>query len=384
LPEDESGPQVVDAIIVPTSRPARRLGAAVDYAQQLGCTLVVLCSQQASVADVEALAKKANIELVAIDTGDLPAGLLPDFETSELVDELGFVEPRDTASKRNVALLFAQLIGWQRIFFLDDDITVDDPQQLARAAEGLVSHDAVGLQVSEFPDNSVVCHAGRQVGLTQQTFIGAGALAVHVPSASRSFFPQVYNEDWFFLLGDNGLRPAAILGGAKQTEYDPFADLQRAGFEEFGDSLAEGIFWALDNGGDIADASVEHWRMFLARRREFIKVLLDRLDRTALDDQRRKQIWAALRTALARNATIEPQFCVDYLNAWRVDRDRWLDHVNARQSEYLNSAVRASSVSTAEKVLSELGLMAQGRYVAVDRSVVAASGQPAEQDVALL
>ncbi|HEX4222057.1 MAG TPA: hypothetical protein VHZ97_06835 [Pseudonocardiaceae bacterium] len=369
---------MIDAIIVPTARSARHLGAAIGYAKELDCTLLVLCSQDTSITDVEWLAKVAGIELVAIDTSQLPSGLLPAFETTEF----GLVDPRDTATKRNVALLFAQLAGWQRIVFLDDDISVEDPQLLSRAAAALDSHEAIGLQVVDFPDNSVVCHAGRRLGWPQQTFIGAGALAVHVPSSTRSFFPQVYNEDWFFLLGDNGLRRAAILGEAKQTKYDPFADPRRAGFEEFGDALAEGIFWALDNGGDIADASVEHWRMFLASRREFIDGLLARLEEVALDEPQRGQIRAALRAALERNATIDPQFCVDYVKAWRNDRDQWYSHVNARQSQYLISAVRASPASTAEKVLAELGLVTHARYVA--KSVVTAADQPPQENVALL
>lgn len=380
--EVDAGRPVVDAIIVPAARSAHRLGAVVDYAKRLDCALFVLCSQETSIDDVERSARVAGIELVAIDTKQLPVGLLPSFQTSTL----GPDDPRDTPTKRNVALLFAQLAGWERIIFLDDDISVEDPQLLSRAAQALDPHEVIGLQVVDFPDNSVVCHAGRRLDWPQRTFIGAGAMAVHVPSSTRSFFPQVYNEDWFFLLGDNGLRPAAILGDAKQAEFDPFADPGRAGFEEFGDALAEGIFWALDNGDDIADASVEHWETFLARRREFIDILLRRLDHAELGEDERGRIRAALGAALERNVTIDPRLCAEYLNAWRADRDTWLDHVHACQTDYLASAVHASTWSTAEKVLAELGLFAHGRYVGKDesKSVVTAADQSPDQDVALL
>ncbi|MBE1469836.1 hypothetical protein [Kibdelosporangium phytohabitans] len=51
-------------------------------------------------------------------------------------------------------------------------------------------------------------HAFRDAGGQQDTFIG-GALAVGRKSFT-SFFPNIYNEDWFFLLDDTGLRPSAV------------------------------------------------------------------------------------------------------------------------------------------------------------------------------
>ena len=53
----------------------------------------------------------------------------------------------------------------------------------------------------------MVCHAIRDTGGKQGTFVGGGALAVAVDRVD-SFFPDIYNEDWFYLLRDDGrLRP---------------------------------------------------------------------------------------------------------------------------------------------------------------------------------
>ncbi|HJP73577.1 MAG TPA: hypothetical protein VJ914_04880 [Pseudonocardiaceae bacterium] len=348
-------------------RHARQLHTAISCAKKLGCALVVLCSKKASVGDAVRLARKADIELIAIDATQLPPGLLPTFNTSRFA----LHDTRDTATKRNVALLFAYLIGWQRIFFLDDDITLTE-DSLAGAVAALDKHHVVGLHVDQFPDNSVVCHAARTLGWAQRTFMGGGALAVHVKSSERSFFPQVYNEDWFFLLGENELRPAAIRGEAIQAKYDPFANRQRARYEEFGDTLAEGVFWLLDNGTNLTDANLKHWQRFSGDRRRFIKSLLIRSSQA--EDRARTR---ALTAALERNNAIEVERYVGYLDAWRVDRDLWRDHLTARKSEFQNSAVQASSASAAEKVLSELGLMTQSQYLrrtgrSVRPSVVAA------------
>jgi hypothetical protein len=55
-----------------------------------------------------------------------------------------------------------------------------------------------------------------------------------------SFFPDIYNEDWFYLLDDDRLRPVTLVGEAIQPAYDPYRDPCRAQVEESGDDLAEG------------------------------------------------------------------------------------------------------------------------------------------------
>jgi hypothetical protein len=106
-----------------------------------------------------------------------PASLrLPDLETSRLLAGTRFAGKEDTSAKRNLGLVLSHMIGWGRIVFLDDDILVGDPGHLRQAAGLLDTHNAVGLSVVGYPDNSVVCHAYRAVGGFQQSFIGGGAL----------------------------------------------------------------------------------------------------------------------------------------------------------------------------------------------------------------
>jgi hypothetical protein len=84
----------------------------------------------------------------------------------------------DTSVKRNLGLIVANVAGWRRVIFLDDDIHVPDHRHLANAASLLGRYAAVGLQIGEFPDNSVVCHAHRAGKGDQETFVGTGALAI--------------------------------------------------------------------------------------------------------------------------------------------------------------------------------------------------------------
>ena len=164
-------------------------------------------------------------------------------------------------------LVLSHMLRWKRVVFLDDDIHVPDPDDLSRAVSLLDTHTAVGLGIGGFPDNSVVCHAFREAGGWQDTFIGGGALAVEV-KRNRSFFPNVYNEDWFFVLdAGKGLQSVATVGEVLQDPYDPYCP-ERARAEEFGDVLAEGTFWLLDQGRSASDGDLAHWRDFLAQAEE--------------------------------------------------------------------------------------------------------------------
>lgn len=341
----------VDGIVVPTFRSPEYLRNAVATAAALDCALVVLCSKQASVRRTVELATAAGIELIAVDVDRLNPGPLPVFRTTALLRGTRFRRPTDTSLKRNLGLLLARSLGWERLVFLDDDIRVPRPDDLRDAVKLLESHASVGLSVAGYPDNSVVCHAYRYAGGPQATFIGGGALAVGAESFT-AFSPDVYNEDWFFLLDNAGLRPAAVTGTAVQWPYDPFLDAGRARAQEFGDCLAEGVFAALDEQRRAPDAEYGYWQDFLGRRRRFIGEIIERIRGMSGDPAVRERIVLTLKAAHGRNLLITPRLCVDYLEAMRADRETWRAQVSATRT-----GLRP------EKALAELGLLCHARYL---------------------
>jgi hypothetical protein len=324
----------VDAIIVPTSRPAGYLGRAVELAAKLRCTLVTLNSRRSRAAEARSLAWSSGVDIAAVDMRDVSPALLPAFGTTSLLQRTPFARGTDTSHKRNVGLLVARMAGWKHVVFLDDDITIPDHQHLTDAVRLLHTFDGVGLTVGGFPDNSVVCHAHRETGGLQDTFVGGGALAVNATSF-ESFFPDVYNEDWFFLLNDTRLRPIAKTTGlAVQKPYDPFANEQRARTEEFGDVLAEGVFWLLDQGKRVQDADADYWRRFLAKRLGFINDVLRRIDEADKSPADQERMKTALRAARGRCRLITPELCVQYLKTWRTDRGKWRRHLEKHDQTF--------------------------------------------------
>ncbi len=334
---------------MPTIRTPTLLRAAADIAARLDCPLVTLHSRSWTNLPVIARRLRDDINLIAIDVRDHTRLGLPKLETSRLLASTRFDRRTDTSAKRNLGLVLSRLLGWERIAFLDDDIEVPDPGDLARASALLDTYNAVGLANEGFPDNSVVCHAYRAAGGPQQTFIGGGALVVRT-SRNRSFFPSIYNEDWFYLLNaKKGLQPLAKTGRVVQQPYDPFATPERARTEELGDVLAEGAFWRLDEGLPVLDADDGYWRQFLDKRKRFIESVLEDVRDNYAEQMPGKKIRmeAALRAALERLKYITPGLCLDYLQALTYDRHGW--------QTYLRSLPAGQPLSAALDVVTGLG-----------------------------
>lgn len=344
----------VDVVIVPTSRPVECLREAMAVARALRSPLVALCSRSARAADAAALGYWMGVDVIAVDVEPAEPAV-PALLTDALLAGTQFRSRVDLSLKRNLGLLLATARGWQRALFLDDDISAGPADSIRAAAALLDQFSVVGLRNVGYPDNSVVCHAYREAGGNQGTFVGGGAMLVG-PDASRGFFPNVYNEDWFFMLGDGGLRRIARAGQVAQRVYDPFATPDRARREEFGDSLGEGLYWLLDDGMATTDADESFWRDFLSRRRCFLHHVLAEVDR------QRPHGWvdmiASLHAAISESHFVTPKLCREYVAAWETDRTRWQHHVAA--------LYRSTDL---EKCLAELGIL--GRTYRARRSVAA-------------
>ncbi|WP_240521894.1 hypothetical protein [Amycolatopsis vastitatis] len=323
---------VLDAIIVPHGRAVSELPAAISAARQANAHLVLLCSLEANALSAALAARQAGVRVTAIDTDLLPRWLVPAFATDKLLRGTEFHRKVDTSLKRNLGLLIALLTGWKRILFLDDDIVLPEPEDLAAAAGLLRDHPVVGLRNAGMPDNSVVCHALRGVGAPQESFIGGGALVVG-EEAFSSFFPNIYNEDWFFLLDGRTLRSPAVTGTAIQRPYDPY-NPRRARAEELGDTLAEGVYGLLHSGRAPAEANDVYWAEFLAHRRQTISTTVARIRDSAIAPAEKAKMARALEAAISSSKEITPDLCVRYLRAWQADCVRWRNHVTWLRRDY--------------------------------------------------
>ena len=237
----------------------------------------------------------------------------------------------DLSLKRNIGLAMARMLNWRRIFFLDDDIRDVRYPALQSTVNMLGSFAAVGLWITEYPDNSIVCHANRITGGSQDVFVSGAALAVN-SAADIGFFPNVYNEDWLFFFDYAAEKRLANSGHeVTQLQYDPFAKPRRAAWQEFGDVLAEGLYTLLHPGMAVDEATTDYWGHFLEARRSFLEDVATRAESAPLEYLgqlvHRGQLVYSVKRAQKCLQTIDADLCARYVQAWRDDLDDWRQRV---------------------------------------------------------
>jgi hypothetical protein len=323
----------LDAIIVPAARPAKNLRTAIGLAAETGARLIVLCSFNTHAGEVRALLAEHTLPDAAVV--EMPQKcsewILRDFETTRWVHREGKAvcgaRNSDLSMKRNTGLLLARMLGWERIFFMDDDIRWISADMVLSTVSLLDAADhgyrTSGMSVKDYPDNSVVCHARREVGEKQGVFVSGAVLAVDC-RAPFDFFPDQYNEDWLFFHRDAAEGRLATPGSlAEQLPYDPFADPQRAASQEFGDVIAEGLYALLHRGLRAEVADEKYWERFLEERNRVLEVVGRRLQNVR--PHKRRKVSRAIGAAQQMLWTITPKICADYVAAWQRDLDRWAD-----------------------------------------------------------
>ena len=356
-PAEVSG-SVVDAIIVPTIREAGQLRTAVDLAAQLGCPLIAIYSQRSEdeLSSIKAEFKKGEVTVIGLPA-KLPQDLqeLLAFETNSHAEGVSFCV-LDISRKRNLGWVLAQLCGWTKILFLDDDIRHLTSDKVMKAASLLGEYPVVGFQVRNYPDNSVIGHAKRLAGWNQDVFISGGSLLVD-PQRLNGFFPPVYHEDWFCSLNHICAGTAAVGGEVEQLPYAPFATPMRAWLEEFADILGEGLLWLIHHKRDLSfpEASFwaeamdsSFWRSALQRRAMLLDEIARRLHELYKQQSDDSDVAAALvsvKQAQIRRRELAAEDFVSFVDQWLRDLAGW----RARLAEL----PRVDSIS---KALAALGL----------------------------
>ena len=349
-PSDQSiGSARFDAIVVPTNRPVEFLRDSIDLARETAIPLIVVCSKRVTKDQVVDATTREKVDGFAVELLWPPANPLERISFGTSTDEdllaASFGWTRDLSTKRNLGLVIARMLGWRRLMFLDDDIYDVSKHDVAALAAALDNHNVSVLIPDEYPDNSVACHAYRLGGGHQGKFASAGAMGVRCDRDGVPFFPNIYNEDWFFFSEEAANHKIARVGTSRQQEYDPFEYPRRAIKEEFGDLLAEGLYARLDANRDIPGADAIYWAEFIESRADFLSRVAESLARHPdrdLDNEEGRKVRAAqvsIRAAQGQLKLIGSKLCQKFVDLWQADLVEWQD--------YLTTLPRFDSVASA-------------------------------------
>jgi hypothetical protein len=328
----------LDAVIMPASSPARMLQPTIKLAAFMEVPLVVLCSKETKAEQVAQLASttpRARTLIIAVPEMWTHPGI-PKRTSAAIFQKASAHRVSDLSAKRNLGLLLARLLGWHKIAFVDDDINLPGLWRIwsiTSLAAQLGKNQVAGMLVRKYPDNSVVCHARRLAGFPQDVFVTGAILGVRCNGLPLSFFPDIYNEDWFFFAKEAAACDLpSVVGHARQAAYDPFESPDRARREEFGDLLAEGLFALFGRGPSVPfnerlrRATKPYWSDFMEARSSIItdtNTALYRLIDRKVNNTRVHSALNSLAAATNQLKTITAGLCVNFIDAWRDDLDDW-------------------------------------------------------------
>lgn len=295
-----SGQSRLDAIFIPTRARPRLLKVLLDELGTPRTPIFILPTDpNEDLLDVGPLWKTASVlaggdysHPRASGFGHLPYNITP----------TGW----DLPQKRNFALDFARASGFERILLLDDDIRGVSQSLLDEAADLLADYTVVGPVVDDFPDLSVVGHARRTSGAVVHAFLSGSCLFLNTHTTDGCF-PSIYNEDWLFLLPQIINQTVLMLGRVRQVPYDPFLP-SRASSQEFGEVIADGLYWMHSVGRFTERLTPATWTELLIARRAQLVTLISAVHEPAP--------IASLQAALDVSNRIIADHCVQFVLEW--------------------------------------------------------------------
>jgi hypothetical protein len=183
------------AILVPTNRRVESLSFSFSLARETRIPLIVICSKRVNKDEVTAATSGDDVQVYAVDLPMHPVAPLEGISFLTSTDEellaVTSGQTRDLSTKRNLGLLIARMLGWERLMFLDDDIYGISKAEVDALAAGLNNHNVSVLIPDWFPDNSVACHAFRLGGGEQGAFAKSANWTVTVARMSAPLRSQL-------------------------------------------------------------------------------------------------------------------------------------------------------------------------------------------------
>lgn len=331
-------PSTDGLVVVPLSRPEPLLELPARLAADLGWPLLLLCSRGNQAQRARRLVEQSHphVPVVAADLLHRDPLRVAGTWMTDLHPAAQQRLDIDTNRKRNLGLAAARMTGRPWVLFVDDDVLRLGTGTLLHALRHL---DATGRAVAGwpceyFPDNSVVHHARREVlGLHQDVFIGGAAMLVRVQDWEPPGFPPIYCEDWLFLF--EPIAAGQVVAGPDigQLTYDPYDHPDRAGEQEFGDVLGEGLYHLLHLQEPASTALVpDYWRSVHAKRTKLIQRIIarlrDRLAVVAAESERAvlTRELAAIEESRRQLTRATPESLADFVRRWQQDEQLWKEY----------------------------------------------------------
>ena len=248
----------------------------------------------------------------------------------------------NTGLVRNYEIMLSKVIGFQKVVFVDDDVSIKNPE-LLRATFRMLEHvDFVGARIGGLADQSIIGHVGLRQGDPElPEFVSGGFMGFRLESVMEPFM-NYYNEDWIWILmhktASYAMTPAKII---HQTFHSMVRNgSNRAIRQEMGEMLLEGV-WNVAPSRNLPLLTVRSvWKRVIADRVFWIHDIAEKCR------QQNDRVGVAIATALLRHAsTISPSLLAAIFEQYFALLPKWRSILKA-----------TSRLAIPKKVKKDIGL----------------------------
>lgn len=235
------------------------------------------------------------------------------------INKLG-VRKWNLGNIRNYALLLTSYLGVEKVLFIDDDIIVKDKTLISKTFELLDSHQFVGAKISATPDDSIVGHIVRKLGLPPEEFLSGGFLAFKNSSVTE-YFLNIYNEDWLWLYLHNTKGRLLQYGKAEQLFFNTFKDAIKKGKnQEIGEILVDGVKESLEYRKTSLLLEKKFWVKILEEKQDYFRDLL----RIGMMKKENKCCKILTRVA-SYSSTLDPGIFASIFRSYYKTKPKWVE-----------------------------------------------------------
>jgi len=183
---------------------------------------------------------------------------------------------------RNFALDYSVHNKYDKVLFIDDDISNIDQKIVNEGFSILAKDNFVSCNIGGIGDNSIVGHISKQLKIIEDNpEMLSGGFWFLIPSSITHHFYNIYNEDWImqFLEQDKErkIMPFFVRHNAdKNIEWN----MNKVFFQEVGEIVVEGLI--KNNNALLMDS--EFWNNIIKDRISYIEIVKESAKQTNMKE----------------------------------------------------------------------------------------------------
>jgi len=195
-------------------------------------------------------------------------GILP----SKLLRSPGHAE-WNLGYMRNFALVHAVTNRFEKIIYMDDDISVTEHRLLKELFSLIDAYLFAGAEISGMIDDSIMGHIATDLDIFNDRMLSGGFLAFN-PKSVNHFFLNIYNEDWLWLFLQLSGRNYIQFGKVLQNLTDAFENYEKKiEFQEYGELALEGVINCYRSASFERLQDLDFWKSIVVERLAYLNQL---------------------------------------------------------------------------------------------------------------